>query len=146
MVRNNVVGRVTVEAKIENAGDLWEVQQGKRQAEDVRRVMVTDALVDTGAAYLALPTSMIRQLGFTAPIRTRTTRNTTGEYEANIYGPVRLTINGRDCSTDVAEVADGCPVLIGQLPLETFDLVVDMANHRLIGNPAHGGEWVMDMF
>ena len=32
------------------------------------------------------------------------------------------------------------PVLIGQIPLEQFDLVLDLRNRRLSGNPAHGGE------
>ena len=44
------------------------------------------------------------------------------------------------------EVADDCPVLIGQLPLEHLQLVVDMTNHRIVPSPANGGEWILDMF
>ena len=63
-----------------------------------------------------------------------------------IYGTVRLTIQGRECPTDVAEVPDDCPVLIGQVPLELLDLVADCKNHQLIGNPEHGGEHMYDMY
>jgi hypothetical protein len=38
-----------------------------------------------------------------------------------------------------------CPVLIGQLPLESLDFVVDPIGRRLIGNPDHGGEHMMDL-
>ena len=46
----------------------------------------------------------------------------------------------------VAEVADNCPVLIGYIPLELLDFVVDTKNQRLIGNPDHGGEFMIDMY
>ena len=36
--------------------------------------------------------------------------------------------------------------LIGQLPLEMLDFYLDPAGQRLIGNPEHGGEHVIDMF
>jgi hypothetical protein len=44
------------------------------------------------------------------------------------------------------EVPEDCPVLIGQVPLELLDLVVDPAGQQLIGNPAHGGEQVLELY
>ena len=73
-------------------------------------------------------------------------RDDAGPINVQVYGAVRLTILGRDCTTEVAEVPDDCPVLIGQIPLELLDFVVDPAGRRLIGNPAHGGEHMLDMF
>lgn len=58
---------------------------------------------------------------------------------------VRLTVQGRDVTTDVAEVPDECPVLIGQIPLEGLDFVVDPMGQRLIGNPEHGGEQMIEI-
>jgi len=140
------MGRVTVEAKLENAFESAEARMGKRAADQVRTVTISDALVDTGASTLGLPVSILRQLGFDTPVSTRRSRNTTGEYQVKIYGPVRLTILGRDITLDAMEVDDGCPVLIGQIPLEHLQLVVDMAHHRLEKSPANGGEWILDMF
>jgi hypothetical protein len=48
-------------------------------------------------------------------------------------------------SIDVSEVADECPVRIGYIPLEALDFVVDPKNQRLIGNPEHGGEFILDL-
>lgn len=47
---------------------------------------------------------------------------------------------------DVGEIPDDMPVLIGQLPLEALDCVIDTRNQRLIGNPEHGGEWIMGIY
>jgi hypothetical protein len=38
------------------------------------------------------------------------------------------------------------PVLVGQIPLEHLDLVIDMRSHTLTGNPAHGGEHMYEMY
>jgi hypothetical protein len=48
--------------------------------------------------------------------------------------------------TDVLEVPDSVPVLVGEIPLESLDLVVDLRAHKLIGNPAHGGEHMFEMY
>jgi hypothetical protein len=47
---------------------------------------------------------------------------------------------------DVGEIPDQFPVLIGQVPLELLDWVVDTKNRRLIGNPEHGGQQMIDVF
>jgi predicted aspartyl protease len=101
--------------------------------------MVSDALVDTGATLLSLPSRLIRQLGLNEQYRRRVT-SSVGIAEAGVYDAVRLTIQGRSCTMDVMEVPDDVPVLIGQLPLEHLDFVIDPRSRTLVGNPAHGGE------
>jgi clan AA aspartic protease len=139
------MGRVQVQAKVENLADLYEVQKGTRKPEDLRFVETPTALVDTGATLLSVPRRLIDQLGLER-LRTRRARTAAGVREFAVYSPVRLTIQGRECTMDVAEVPDDCPMLIGQLPLEALDFVVDPVGQRLIGNPEHGGEHMIDMF
>ena len=139
------MGKVFVTAKIENLGDLYDVESGRLTNEQVRRVEVTEALVDTGATGLSLPKRFIEQLGL-LPTRTRRARTSAGPVTLQGYGAVRLTIQGRDCISEVTEIPDDCPVLIGQLPLEALDFVVDPMSQRLIGNPAHGGEHIIELY
>jgi predicted aspartyl protease len=139
------MGRVITEATIENLEDLWAVRRGLLPPEQVRRVTVADALVDTGATMLSLPTRLIRQLGLTQTGRRRV-NSSLGVGEADVYEAVRLTIEGRSCPLDVLEVPESVPMLIGQLPLERLDFVVDPQSRRLIGNPAHGGEYVIEAY
>jgi predicted aspartyl protease len=139
------MGRVVVEATVESLEDLWDVRKGRKQADQVRRVVIQDALVDTGAVFLSMPTRLIRQLGL-QETRRRRFLSSLGAGEASIFDAVHLTIQGRDCVVDVAEVPDEVPVLIGQVPLELLDFVVDPTHRRLIGNPAHGGEQMFEMY
>lgn len=135
---------IVVEAVIENLQDLWRVRRGEIPIGQVRRLQLTEASVDGGAVALSLPSSMIRHLGLRKFARRRA-----GEYrafgESGMYAPVRLTIEGRDCTVDVLEVLDGAPVLIGVTALRMLDLVHDRRARQLIGNPAHGGEHIVGM-
>jgi predicted aspartyl protease len=144
-METNGMGRVLTEAKVENLEDLWAAKRGMIADADVRRIVIGNALVDTGATLLSLPTSMIEQLGLEKTGSKRVT-SSTGGGEANLYSAVRLTIQGRSCTMDVMEVPDGVPALIGQIPLEHLDFVVDLRNQVLIGNPEHGGEHVYELY
>ena len=139
------MGKVTVAARIENLQDIHLADGGALPAGQIRAVDVTDALVDTGATLLSLPRWLVQQLGLKRT-RTRTARTAAGIVQFSIYDAVRLTVQGRDCIIEVAEIPDDCPVLIGQVPLEMLDFVVDTAGQKLIGNPDHGGKQMIDLF
>jgi predicted aspartyl protease len=144
-METETMGRVLTEATIENMSDLYGADSGHLPVEKVRKIVVPDALVDTGATMLSLPTRMIRQLGLTKRWTRRVTTSQ-GVVNADVYSTVRLTIKGRECPMDVIEVPDEVPVLIGQIPLEYLDFVVDPQSRTLIGNPAHGGEQMYELY
>jgi len=139
------MGRVLTEVTVESLKDLWDAQRGMIPAAQVRRITVPDALVDTGATTLALPTRYIAQLGLAKTFDKRATTST-GTNQVNVYEAVRITLLGRSCTVDVIEVPDDVAVRIGQIPLEMLDLVVDLQGRRLTGNPAHGGEQVLELY
>jgi predicted aspartyl protease len=139
------VGKVIVSAKIENLVDLEDVHSGRLGLDQVRRIELDDALVDTGASTISMPKRLIDQLGLRL-LGMRQARTANGMATFGKYSTVRLTVQGRDCALDVAEVADGCPVLIGVIALEMLDFVVDPKNQRLIGNPEHGGVEMFEMY
>lgn len=140
-----LMGKVIVNAKIENLGDLYDVKKGALSPDQVRTVEVSDSLVDTGATLLSMPKRLIQQLGLDL-VRVRRARTSAGTIDLRVYGTVRLTVQGRECVSDVSELPDDCPVLIGQVPLELLDFVVDPCGQRLIGNPAHGGEQMIELY
>ena len=144
-METTTMGKVIVTAKIESLEDLLAVQRGKLTADKVRNVDVADALVDTGSIMFGMPQRLIAPLGL-LPFRTRTVRTAGGLTTLTLYNAVRLTVQGRDCHCDVMELPDDCPVLIGQIPLEQLDFVIDPMNQRLIGNPEHGGQHMIDAF
>ncbi len=139
------LGKIVVPARIENNYDLENLARGLVSDDEVRRIAVQDARIDTGATYLAMPKGMIDQLGF-RQLRTSRARTAAGTISFGIYGPAKLTVLGRECIIEVSELAEDCPVLIGVIPLEMLDFVVDPRGQKLIGNPEHGGEWMIDMY
>ena len=132
--------RHTTEIKLANLSDLFLVQVGAMNPEDVRRLTVEDALVDTGATRLCLPTSLIEHLGLRA-VDTRTARTAAGIVERTIYSEVEYTLLERSSTIRVTDLPEGSPVLIGHMVLEELDLCVDM-KRGLIYNPAHGDDWI----
>jgi predicted aspartyl protease len=139
------MGKVIVTALVENLDDLTDERVGRLTSDQVRRVEVTDALVDSGATGLLMPKRLIAQLGLT-PLRSRNAKTVGGTVSMQVYRAARLTIQGRDCISDVTEIGDDLPVLIGQIPLESMDWVIDMPGQKLIGNPAHGGEQMIEAY
>jgi predicted aspartyl protease len=136
------VGRIAVDMHVENATDLELVALGHLQPNQVRSIDV-NALVDTGATYVGLTTSDIKTLGL-RPVRQRRSHTAAGPVMIQIHSAVRVTTEGRDCLIEVMEFPDGSPAVLGQIPLEMMDFWIDMKNRRLVGNPEHGGEWMMD--
>jgi predicted aspartyl protease len=139
------MGKVLVSVAMENLQDVWEAADGKIPQEQIRRIEVNDALVDTGATMLLLPKKYISQLGLRR-FRIRQAKGLGGTIPMPIYSAVRLSIQGRDCNIDVGEVNDDFPVIVGQIPLEMMDWVVDPRGQKLIGNPEHGGEQIIEVF
>jgi predicted aspartyl protease len=148
-VEKRDMGRVTAEITVENLKDLWDAKEGQIADSAIRRATIPDALVDTGATFLSLPTTLIQKLGLrkSSSRRIMTSKGPAESdvYESDVYEAVRLTIQGRTCTQDVMEVPDQVPALVGQLPLEALDFVVDPIQQRVSGNPAHGGEQMYDL-
>jgi predicted aspartyl protease len=130
------VGRVTIKIKLTNLSDLV-VHQRKLSKAKPREVEV-EALVDTGATRLYLKPSVIRVLGL-EKVHSVISQTSNGPARRAVYEPVRLEVQGRFGNFDVVDVGENVPNLVGQIPLEYLDFVVDSKNRKLIPNPEHGG-------
>src|SRR5271165_6516314 len=106
-METSAVGKVIVSAKIENLFDSEKVFEGQIGEEQVRHLEVDNAMVDPGATNLSLPKRLIEQLGLRR-LRTGKARTASGMSTFGVYSPVRLTVEGRDCAVEVAELPDDC--------------------------------------
>ena len=66
--------------------DLNLAEAGVIDPEEVRRITVENAIVDTGASRLSLPKSLVEQLGLT-PVGSRKAQTTNGIVDRLIYSP-----------------------------------------------------------
>ena len=136
--------RHTARIELANNDELVLANAGIMNPEDVKRMTVEDALVDTGATRLGLPPPLIEQLGLT-PFRSEPVRTVNGLTELWIYSPIQFRLLERESITTVLGVPEGTPVLIGHLLLEDLDLCLDI-KQGLIYNPAHDGEWMSELY
>ena len=127
-----------------NSHDEENVRRGLARPEDVRALEV-EALVDTGATMLMLPADVVERLGL-AVSGHRKVRYANGTV-ADIpwVGGVRVTILGRDMIASALVEASGTTPLIGQIPLEELDLLVDPKSRRLLVNPASPDAPLLDL-
>ena len=137
------MGKVIVKIKLTNYSDL--VLRRLKLARRKPRVVEVEALVDSGATRLYLKPSIIKKLGL---VRTDTVRSqtTNGDVIRYKYEPVELELMGRRENFDVVEIPENVPNLLGQVPLEVLDFVMDAKGQKLIPNPAHGGEQMSEEF
>jgi len=120
------MGRIIASVRIDNASD-------------VSKSLRCDALVDTGASLMVLPSAWKDRLGelkFGTEIEVETA--TQEIVRAEVRGPVRIQVEGfRPILNAVAFVemkpADGeYEPLIGHIVLEQSQAAVDMLGHRLV--------------
>ncbi len=120
------MGRIIASVRIDNASD-------------VSKGLSCDALVDTGASLMVLPSAWKDRLGVLGPGAEIEVETATQEIvRAEVCGPVRIQIEGfRPIFNEVAFVdmkpADGdYEPLIGYIILEQSQAAVDMLGHRLV--------------
>jgi clan AA aspartic protease len=130
--------------KLVNSYDEEDVRRGHGRLEDVRAVEV-QALVDTGATMLMLPADVVARLGLVEAGR-RKVRYANGHVEEVPWvAGVRVTILGRDTVLNALVEPAGTTPLIGQIPLEELDLLVDPKSRSLLVNPASPDGPLLDL-
>lgn len=120
--------------QLANNHDEEDVKCGRRRPHEVRSVQV-QAVADTGATMLVLPADVVGRLGL-FPDGYRKVRYADGRIrELAWVSNIRMTILGRETVTNALVEDAGTTPLIGQIPLEELDLIVDPKSHELRVNP-----------
>lgn len=139
------MGHTLVTIKIQNAFDWAAAQDAKgRKARHIRTAIIPDALVETGTTYLCLPSRYIKELGLRPLPRTVRATTAVGVVERQVYSGALLTIEDRTDEFSVLEVPDEAPALVGVVPLEVLDYMVDPTTQSLIGK--HGATSMVLMY
>jgi len=131
------MGEVYTEITIKNGGDLVRARDGHISEQSIRSVTVT-ALVDTGATTLVMGEKLRKQLGL-AIVDTKTATLAGGSKSyCHITEPVQIYWKERSSSVQAWVLPSEEDILLGVIPLEEMDLIVDPKNRKLVG--AHGDE------
>ncbi|GHU32328.1 hypothetical protein AGMMS50256_22240 [Betaproteobacteria bacterium] len=102
-------------------------------ARDDLEELDASALVDTGSMHLCIPEHIALQLQL-KDLETREVVLADGKRKQIRYvSPVRIEILGRKCVTGALVLGD--QVLLGAIPMEDLDLIVEPTRQRVSVNP-----------
>jgi predicted aspartyl protease len=137
------MGKVIIKIKLTNQADL--VLQDLKLLKGQPRSVEAEALVDTGATRLYLKPSVIRALGL-KQVDYIQSRTTNGIRQRGVFQPTWLEVQGRHGIFEVVDLDEDVPNLVGQIPLEYLDFVVDPQGRKLIPNPEHGDKQMSEEY
>ena len=91
------------------------------------------AMVDTGAITLCIPEHVAVQLSLSELERREVTTATGSRVSVLYVGPVQVGFGNRSCFTGA--LVKGDSVLLGAMPLEDMDLVINPRKQEVTVNP-----------
>jgi predicted aspartyl protease len=129
---NKKMGRIALEFEIANNEDLVEARRGHLDPSKVRRATI-QGLVNSGAARLVLPESIVKRLGL--PLKKRKVRVKYADGRRGMRPEaeeIRLYLLDRDGVFSAIVEPKRETALIGAIVLEDLDLLVDCVNLRVV--------------
>lgn len=128
------MGRVVTRITLQNYDDWRAARQGQIVPEQVRTVEV-EGLVDTGATLLVIPRTIADQLGVSEVRRVTVRYADQRTAEKPVVGPLRVTVCNRTALLEAVVEEQLTEPLVGQVVLESLDLVVNPRELTLMPNP-----------
>ncbi|KAM3093385.1 hypothetical protein ACKFKG_19610 [Phormidesmis sp. 146-35] len=127
---------MVVQADIELmwGADLALVHEGYRSESQIRRCNVS-AIVDRRTTMLAIPEFVKEQLDL------RKVRDVEAELAGGsiavveVVGPIEVRFQNRRTLVEALVIPDSTKVLLGAIPMEGLDVLIDPKRERLIVNP-----------
>jgi len=133
------MGIVRTTITLKNARDVFKAEDGLIKEPEIRQTTV-NAIVDTGAWTLVINEEIREKLGLSI---TRTDSGTLADGKQTIYnvaGPLEVRWKDRFVICEALILPDAEDVLLGAIPLEAMDLIVNPREEDVVG--AHGDQVV----
>ena len=128
------MGLVHANIEIINGDDLALVRRGYLREDKVKKIQV-NALVDTGAYMLAINENLKIQLDLHKVDEQEAELADGTLKRLDVVGPVEIKFKNRRCSCDAMVLPGKSQILLGAIPMEDMDILVDPKKQELIVNP-----------
>jgi predicted aspartyl protease len=135
------MGEVVEKITLVNARDVANARSGYIKEADVRKLTI-DAVVDTGAGPLVITEALRQKLGL--EIEKDMAVTLAGGVQQKCARAEAVDIHWKDrISLSRPIVLSDGETLLGVIPLEDMDLIVDPVDQKLVGK--HGEEWLQQV-
>ena len=131
------MGTVYEKIILKNAGDVTNARRGYIKEPEVREITVR-AVVDTGAMSLVINEDVRQKLGLSIESTGEATLANDQKVVCQITEPVAIHWKNRLTSCQALVIPGNREVLLGAIPLEGMDLMVNPVGRELVC--AHGDE------
>ena len=125
------MGNVYAEITLKNVGDLYLVKNGYLEESSVRATTV-NALVDTGAWTLVINEAVREKLGLEVREDDWATMANGVMERVKKVEPVEVHWESRTMTCQPVLLPEADEILLGAIPLEDMDLLVDPNNQELV--------------
>ena len=117
----------------------WELENARRGLIDKDEVRTMDilVLVDTGSMNLCINEVVREALQLPLMDRKRSVLANGCVIECDIAGPIYVRFKNRNCLILATVLPGDNECLLGAIPLEEMDIMVDPKRGELVVNPAH---------
>lgn len=130
------MGLVYADIELLNAGDIFQSRKGLLPFELVKKIQVK-AMVDSGAYYLAINENIKNQLELPLIKKSIATLADGSQIDLEIVGPVEVRFKNRITTVDAMVLPGNSEVLLGAIPMEGMDVVINPLKQTLEVNPEH---------
>ena len=138
------MGLVYADIELVNGEDLTLAKRHVIGEEEVKRIHL-NILVDTGSYLLAINESIQAQMQFSVLDKKKAQLADGRILECDEVGPVELRFKNRSTTCRALVLPGDCEPLLGAIPLEGMDVLIDPLRQQLIVNPEHPYFAVMKM-
>ena len=129
------MGHVNTQITLKNIRDIFKAKDGIIKEPEIRQATV-DVMVDTGSTTLIINEKLFQQLGLSAMGEREITFANDEKAVCKLTEPIEIHWKDRFVAMSALVTKDASEFLLGVLPLEGMDLMVDTVNQTLVG--AHG--------
>ena len=133
-MKSTNMGLVFAEIELVSGDDLAFFRRGQLQEEQIHRCTVR-AMVDSGATMLAIPEFIKRQLDLQKVTDIEAELADGSNLNLEVVGPVEVRFQNRRTNVEALVVPNSKTVLLGAMPMEGMDVLVDPKRERLVVNP-----------
>jgi clan AA aspartic protease len=130
------MGLVYADIELINVYDMALAHKGYIQNHEIKKTKVK-ALVDSGAYMLSINEEIKLQLDLRVLDKIEAELADGSLRKVEIVGPVEIRFENRRTTIDAAVLPGDTEVLLGAIPMEDMDVLIDPRQQRLIVNPAH---------
>ena len=131
------MGYVNTKITLKNIDDVKQARKGNLPEDKIRQATV-DVMVDTGTSLLVINEPLFQQLGLNVMEEREITLANDAKDMCKVTDALEINWEDRSVIMSALVIKDAPDLLLGVLPLEGMDLIVDTVNQKLVG--AHGSK------